>query len=148
MAASRSRTIRDSLVTLFEGMQLDGEPAFQQVKTHSKGKYEGFPFAVIIPDDVDNQPWSMGEHERSMQFSAIVGIEVKDDGSDIDQMLDLSDVIIDSIDKADHDGGFNVENGAYDLQAKRGEWDVKDLGAGPILIFLVHIAVTYGSDDY
>ena len=48
---SKSRAIRDGLVTLISELELDSEPAFISVKGNPKGEFDGYPSVRVLPGD-------------------------------------------------------------------------------------------------
>ncbi|MCF8783196.1 hypothetical protein [Rhodococcus ruber] len=147
MATSKSKDIKDALVTLLTGLQLDGEPAFAQVKGHPRGEFNSYPAARVLPDDQSTQKGAQGQNDRTVNLLVRLHVESDKDASEFDKMYILTDLVLDALDSEDYDGNFVDTLQAEELNATRGDWFDTDGPAGPILACDIAVAVSYSRDN-
>jgi len=145
--ASKSKTIKNALITLLKGLQLNGEAAFVAVKGHPRGSFDGFPQVRVLPGDQTTEKGAYGQNDRTVSLTARVHIPYTDDGSEFDYMYELTDLILDALDTEDYSGSFNSDNGTYVLNTQRGDWFDEDTPTGPVLTCEVSVDVSYSKDD-
>jgi hypothetical protein len=153
--AGNSRKIRDAIVSTLTGLVYLSEPAFVSIKTSTQGEFNGYPSLRVMPDPlgIENKPSEMSQNDRTVTTSVLGHILLEDtpDSEDvaINRMLDLTDLIIDALDKADYEQNLpdlDLDSQSYVLNADRAEWTFADSSAGAILLFLVNVHVTYSKD--
>ena len=146
MAGSKAKDIKNQLVTLIQGLQLDGEQAFVDVQDNSIGKFDGYPSVQVLPGRQDTEKAAQNQNDRTVVFEVRTHVEPQEDGSEFDYMYELSDLLIDSLDQADADNTFQAAIGTYILNATQGDWDYIDGPAGPVLVFVINVEVSYSKD--
>lgn len=147
MAGSKARDIKNQLVTLIQGLQLDGEQAFVDVQDNSIGKFDGYPSVQVLPGRQDTDKAAQNQNDRTVVFEVRTHVEPQEDGSEFDYMYELSDLLIDSLDQADADNTFQAAIGTYILNATQGDWDYIETPAGPVLVFVINVEVSYSKDN-
>lgn len=148
MADSKSKDIKNALVALLQGLQRDGEPAFQEVKGHPRGTYEGFPAARVQPGDQTTSKGAHGQNDRTVNLTIRVLVEATDTGAEFDQMYELTDLVLDALDTADYQGDFIESLDAEELNASRGDWfDMNSQSTGPLLACDITVGVEYSRDN-
>ena len=147
---AQSKSIKNALVTLLSGLQLAGETAFTEVKGYSAGEFDGYPSARVLPGDQTTEKAAIGQNDRTVSLIVRTHVMATDDGTDIDYLYDLTDLIIDSLDAADFDNELNIIDPTIQthmLDATRGDWSMDDFGAGPVLLCDVNVDVKYSKNN-
>jgi hypothetical protein len=143
MAASKSKDIRDGIISVIEPIQRDGEDAFMDVLGHTHGQFDSFPSVRVLPVQVDPERAAYRQSDRTVAFIARTYVEVKNDGSDFDMMYELTDLIVDALEKADADNTFHQDLATYQMAVSQGEWSEEETQSGTLLMADVNIEVTY-----
>ena len=146
MAESKSRDIKNALVTLISGLTQDGEPAFVSVEGHSIGKFDGYPSVQVLPGRQDTEKAAQNQNDRTPVYEIRTHVEATETGSEFDYMYELTDLLIDALDQADHDDAFRAVTGTYLLNVTQGDWDYIETQAGTVLVFAINVEVTYSKD--
>lgn len=147
MAQSKSKDIKNAIVTMLTDLQLDGEPAFIQVKGHPRGEFDGYPSARVLPGDQTTAKGAYGQNERTPAFIIRFHVLATNTGVEFDRMYELTDLVLDTLDTEDYSGDFIPTLAAEELNASRGDWYDEDSAAGPILTCDVSVAVSYSKDN-
>lgn len=149
MAASKTKSIKDAMVSILSAIELDDEPAFVAVKDHPRGEFDEWPSVRVLPADQPNEKGSMGQNDRTPTFMVRTYVPATNEGTEFDQMYVLTDLILDALDEADFNNSLNEIDqtiGSYMLNATRASWFDSDSQAGPILICDINVEVTYSKD--
>ena len=144
--APSSKAIKNALVTLLDGLELGGEPAFIDVKGYPTSMFDGMPSVFVMPADQTTEKAAVSQNDRTVAFVITTHVAEKTDGSDYDYLYDLTDLIINALDNADYDDTFSATLGTYLLNASRGDWYKADTQAGPALIVDINVAISYSKD--
>jgi len=157
--AGSSRQIRDAVMTALADITYDDEPAFVSIKGSTKGEFDGYPALRVLPspEGLANVKSSMAQQDRTVSLSILGHIELENKDPDpsvdvekdaIDQMLDLTDLIVDRLDQVDFDNTLAVDTDTdtYIMNTESGEWNWVVSGAGALLLFLVNVKVTYSKN--
>jgi hypothetical protein len=146
---SKSKAIKDALVTLLSGLSLNGEPAFTAVKGNPRGEFDGFPSVRVLPGDQSTDKGAVGQNDRTVNYIVSTHVPTTATGTEFDYMYDLTDLIIDSLDQADFDNTLNLTDSGIDtyiLNCSRGDWFDTDSQAGPLLSCEVNVEVKYSKN--
>lgn len=146
MGASKSRDIRDALVTRLATVQKDGAVAFTEVVGFEGNAFDGYPSVRVLPLDLNNEKGSSYEMDRTVGFIVRTHVPAVQDGSDYAAMYELTDLIVDSLDEADVDNTFQAAIGTYILSTTRGSWTYEDSGTGVVLCADINVEVSYSKD--
>src|SRR5947209_1024044 len=101
----KSRQIKDALITVLSGIQLDAgsgpEPAFLSVLDTATGEFDGYPSIRVLPGQVDTTKSSVSQNDRAVAFIARVHLPLEAGAVDddpatreheaINKMYDLTD---------------------------------------------------------
>lgn len=147
----KSRTIKDALVTVLSGIQYQGEPAFVNVTDSTAEQFDGYPSVRLLPGSIENTKGSMAQMDRAVEYQAVIHMKLEDveniQSDVIDQIYDLTDLVIDALDEADFDDSLREQvGGSYLLRADRAEWDVVDSKAGALIMLVVTITAEYSKN--
>lgn len=145
MAASKD--IKNALVSLLSDVELGGEPAFTAVKGNDAGEFDGYPSVRVLPGDQTTEKASTQQNDRTVSFIIRTHVPEDGDGSEVDLMYDLTDLIIDTLDSADASNVLAAQIGTYILNATRGDWFVTDSNAGSILMCDINVDVSYSKNN-
>lgn len=146
MGASKTRDIRDALISVIAPIQRDGEPAFTEVVGYPGDQFDSYPSVRVLPLDIDNQKSAFNQVDRHVAFTIRTYLPAKDDGSDFDQMYELTDLLIDSLDEADQSDALREQLGTYMLNTTRGSWDYFGDQSGVSLYADINVEVAYSQD--
>lgn len=146
MAESKGKDIKDAIIALVEGIQLDGEPAFLEVKGHPWGQFDGYPSVRVLPADQSTEKGAFGQNDRTVSLSIRTHLPVSESGSEFDQMYVLTDLIMDALDVADFNNTFSGSLGTYVLNASRGAWQEDDTQSGPVIACDIDVDVSYSKN--
>src|SRR3712207_6284441 len=138
----QSRRIKDALKQILSEVTYDtgsgSEPAFQDVKGSTQGEFDGYPSARVLPGDVEDEKGAMGQNDHGPSY--IVRLYVNreadsdlDEEALIDQMYDLTDLVIDELDRADYNDALknkDPEIRDYIMTSSEGAWSVFESSAG------------------
>jgi hypothetical protein len=144
--SSKALDIRNQIMTIIQGVQLDGEPAFTEVIGHPRGQFDSEPAVRVLPSDQTSEDTTFGQSDRTVSFIVRTHLKSTDAGEEFDRMYELTDLLIDRLDKADYANelsGFNV----FQMETTRGTWFEEDSQAGPILSCDLNVAVKYSKDN-
>lgn len=144
--SSKALDIRDQLKTIIENVQLEGEPAFAGVIGHPRGQFDKQPMVRILPNDQTSENATFGQSDRTVSFIVRTHLKATDEGTEFDVMYELTDLLIDRLDQADHNNeldNFNV----FFIETTRGVWFEEESQAGPILSCDLNVAVKYSKDN-
>ncbi|MDI9934686.1 hypothetical protein QM806_04355 [Rhodococcus sp. IEGM 1351] len=147
----KTRIIKDALVTVLSGIQYEGEPAFVEVKDNTDGEFDGYPSVRLLPGSIDNTKGSMAQMDRAIEYQAVIHLQLEDANNIrseiINQIYDLTDLVIDALDEADFDDALREQvGGSYLLRADRVDWDVVDSSAGALIMLVVTITAEYSKN--
>lgn len=157
--SGKSKRIKNALKIMLTAVQYDagsgGEAAFTSVLDNTRGEFDGYPAARILPADLTTTKASVGQNDRSVNFIVVVTLPLEDspetEAATFDKMYDLTDLIIDTLDQGDFIGAVNTADptiGTYILNATRGDWMVVDTKAGLQLTCDVNVEVKYSKELY
>jgi hypothetical protein len=146
---AKSKTIKNAVVTLLDSLQLDGEPAFLDVKGYPADQFDGFPFVFVEPGDQSSEKAAYGQNDRTVALVVHTHVPSKTDGSDYDYLYDLTDLILDALDAADFNDSLNELDAtitSYILNATRGDWYLANAPAGAALAVDINVEVKYSKN--
>jgi len=146
VAVSKSRDIRDALISVITPLQLDGEQAFMEVVGHEAGAYDKYPTVRVLPIDVSNTKGAQSQNDRTVVFTVRTHVEMAEDGSDYNQMYPLTDLIIDALDEADQGNTFQSSIGTYIMNVTRGDWQYLGVPSGVALVADINVEVSYSKN--
>lgn len=150
MGKSKIRSIKDALITLLSTVEVNGEPAFVEVKGHPRGEFDGYPGVRVLPRrPVENEKGAMSEQDRTNSFIVRVHMPSTDEGGEFDKMYDLTELIIDTLDQADNDDTLNEIDdtiGTYLLNTTSGDWFEQNTQGGLVIMADINVEVAYSKE--
>ena len=150
-----SKRTKNALISLLAGVQYDTgdgpEDAFVRVQDNMYLVGDSTPIAMVLPGDVSNQRVSTFQTERTLLYLVRITVQAEDntDASQsqlIDQLYDLTDLVIDCLDEADQASGLSDTLGSlgtYMLTAVRGDWSEPQTNSGYALACDVNVQIVY-----
>jgi hypothetical protein len=147
---SKSKAIKNALVEILSNCELNGEPAFTDVKGHPRGEFDGYPSVRVLPGDQSNRKASQGQNDRTPAYVVRTHVPIQDDGSEIDYIYDLTDLILDTLDTADFENQLNELDptiGTFILTADRGDWLPVETPTGVVQACDINVEVSYSKDN-
>lgn len=151
--SSNSLKIKNALVELLSGLELDGEPAFVGVADNTSQDFDGTPILRVLPDFIENIKGAMSMNDRSVNYQAVIHIGLEDPAAipseKVDQIYTLTDLVLDALDEGDYGNALQDIDptlSTYIMKAERADWDVVGSGAGALLMMVVNISVSYSKD--
>lgn len=142
--ASSSKDIKNALISYIQEQQKDGEPAFVTVTDSMTKTFTGYPSVAVLPASQSSSKAAYGQNDRTVAFIVRTYLPVEQDGSEVDYMYDLTDLLINALDEADFTNALDVQT--YLLNASRGDWYDTDTEAGPVIMADINVEVTYSKD--
>lgn len=149
----KSRSIKDALVQVLSEIQNGDEPAFVEVTDSTSKDFEGHPSVRVLPNYIENNKGSMSQNDRDVWFQVVVHLKLEDvtkvQSETIDQMYDLTDLIMDTLDEADFNNTLAEKDrtiGTYMMDADRADWDVVESKGGALLMLVIGVQVSYSKD--
>lgn len=146
MATSKSKDFRNALVALLQGLQRDGEPAFAIVKGHPRGQFDGWPVALVLPSTNTTEKGATAQNERTITRTIKLHVPAGD-GSEIDVMDELVDLVLDALDDADYSANIVDSLSAEDLSASSGEWYELETQTGVLVGCDITVSLSYDRDN-
>ena len=153
MSAGMSRRIKDALVLLAQGLQYDGEQAFQQVVDNDRQAFSGWPSLQVLPNDLMLERESTDQSDKTVGFFYRIWIPLEDTDesqtSAWNQLLDLSDILVDAI--ADTDSEQSLADGqglisVMMMDAQRAGWLELPTKSGASLVCDVTVTIRYSKN--
>lgn len=152
--SGQSKKIKNALMTVLSGITYDAgsgsEPAFVQVLDSQTGEFEGYPSLRVLPGDVTTEKAATNQNMRTVSFIVRVHCNLEEtpesESATVNQMYDLTDLIIDSLDAGDGSGALHQADSSLDtliLNATRGDWSYAPAAVGAILLCDVNVSITY-----
>lgn len=153
----KSKHIKNALITVISAITYDkgsgAEPAFVEVVGNTLGEFNGYPSVRVLPGDVTTDKAAVSINERTISFVIYTHLPLEGtaigEAATYDQMYDLTDLIIDTLDRGDFIGALNTADatiGTFILNATRGDWTVDDSKGGVILTVAINVDVKYSKD--
>jgi hypothetical protein len=152
----KSKLIKNGIKALVATIKYDTgsgpEDAYSLVTDGTKDEFDTSPVLQILPGNLDPAKGTTGQDDRTLTLILRTHLQFEassaDDSTIIDHMLDLTDLLIDTIGQADHDEQGFVGTGisAWLMDAQRGDWFVKPLAEGADLTCDVNVQVKYSKD--
>jgi hypothetical protein len=157
---SRTRRIKDALISILEGIQYDvgngPEPAFSAVLDNTHNDVEGSPVARVLPGrGIKVSTGSNTQKDYQVPFSVIISWPLEDP-SDIEQslydrMYDITDLILEKVAAEDYIGELStidpqIINWRMDVSGTN--WRLAAGRGGALLLCEVQIEVTYSQDVF
>lgn len=155
---SQARGIKDALVTLLSGVQLDAghgaEPAFGLVTDDPSMTFTGNePFVMVYPAPSNDTKAAIGQNDREVAFIVIVVLSMENKQrtqvQTYDYMYDLTELILDCFDEGDFTDALNRTDTTlhtWIMNATRSTFLPAEAKAGAILLCNIDVAVTYSKD--
>src|SRR4051794_34936536 len=111
-----SKRTKNALKAIMEAITYDtgagAEPAFVQVVGSTEGVFDAYPVLRIFPGRLDTQKASVDENERTLVFTLRVLLPLEEtaqaSSATYDYMYDLTDIILDTLDKGDFHGALTA----------------------------------------
>lgn len=150
-----SRRIRDAVIEILKTIEYKGEPAFVSVLDNTKDSFNGYPALRVLPDNLATVTSQTAEKDHTVSFAAIMHFPLESptdiESKTYNSMLDLTDLIVDVLEKADHRDEISeidptVVNWRMDVT--QAPWSVATGKAGSLLLCEIGIAVTYSKTVY
>ncbi|MBB0998322.1 hypothetical protein G6024_14710 [Dietzia maris] len=147
---SKSKQIKNALVTLLSGLEIDGEAAFYAVTDDTSKDFDGSPVVRVLPDFIENTKGAMSQNDREVNYQIVVHLPLENieaiQGQQLDQIYTLTDLILDALDEGDF--GNRLEEidpslGTYIMRATRADWDAVDSKGGALIMMVINVAVGY-----
>jgi hypothetical protein len=151
----KSKVIKNAIKTLVSTIKYDTgsgeEDAYSLVVDSTKGEFDTSPVLQILPGNLDPTKGTTGQDDRALTLILRTHLPLEaaseDDSGVFDHMLDLTDLLVDTLGQADHDGALaGLGISAWVMDAKRGDWFVKPLNDGYDLTCDVNVEVKYSKD--
>lgn len=154
----RNRRIKDALVTILTGINYDpggtgAEPAFVSVLDNTKDKFEGYPAVTILPNNLGSATGSNTEKEHTVDFAIFTHLPVEDsntvESALYNQMYDLTDLIIDTLEHADFINTLGTADPTIQnlkMEVPQTRWFIAQGKSGGLLIVNVDVQITYSID--
>lgn len=144
---SKSKKIKNAIISLVQGIQYKNEPAFVNVMGTPRGEFDGYPAARVLPGDITTEKGAYSQNDRVVALTLRIHVPSTKEGTEFDTMYDLTDLVLDALDTADYEGEFISAVGVLEINASRGDWFDTDSPTGPILACDIAIEVTYSKDN-
>lgn len=151
MSAGTTRKVKDALVQILSGLQLDNDAAFTKVIDNTHDEYQGYPIARILPDSSrssveDSTSWL---HQDS--YSIIVTWPLTDPSNIESDMYndsyDIADLVRNSLEHDDHASLLNQLDPSLTWQfatVPNTTWRVAtSKSGGAVLAITLSVQVTY-----
>jgi hypothetical protein len=146
----KSVAIKNAVVELLTGLQYKGEPAFAHVTDSTADDFKAYPIVRVLPQFVDNDKDSFSQMNRGVNLQVVVFLKLEDStriqGQTIDQMLDLTDILLDTLDEGDDTNALETIDpslNTYIMKATRADWDPVDSKGGAMLMLVIAVEVSY-----
>lgn len=146
---ARSKAIKNALVDLIDDLTYEDETAFTSVVGHNGGEFDGYPAVRVLPGDTTTEKASVSQNDRTLTFIVRTHLPVKEDGSEVDYMYDLTDLLLDQFDSGDFLNALNAKDATiktHILNATRGDWFDSDTGTGVVLMCDINVEVRYSKN--
>lgn len=163
-----SKRIKNALMAMLTAIQYDAgggaENAFAQVLDNSRNIFDGYPNAQVLPGDITVERPTTGQADKAPAYIVRIRIPLESldaanetrtpdeiQSAAYDQMYDLTDLVIDAVDQADHDASLTDDAGLISItmmDATRGDWLVVTAADGSVLLCDVNLAVSYSRNLY
>lgn len=143
-----SKSIKNALVEVLDGIEYQDEPAFTDVIGHTQGEFDSYPLVRVLPGDQTSERSTQSQNDRTIRYIVRTHVELNG-GTAFDYMYDLTDLIIDTINEADFADQLSTIDPTiptFMMQADRGDWFDTDTQAGVVLVCDVNVEVTYSKD--
>lgn len=149
----KSVAIKNAVVELLTGLQYKGEPAFAHVTDSTAKDFDAYPIVRVLPENMENEKGSFSQMDRAMNLQVVVFLSLEDltkiQSETIDQMLDLTDILLDTLDEGDEANtleDIDPTLNTYIMKATRADWDPVDSKAGALLMLVIAVEVSYLKD--
>lgn len=148
MAESKTLSIRNAIIGLIQGIQIDDEAAFSSVSGVPVGEFDDYPSVRVLPSVLDNEKAAFRQTDRSVTFivRTYLPYGANEQATNTDKMYLLTDLIFDQLDESDEDEAFRTALGTYILTTDRGEWTVEEVAGGVLLYADINVEVSYSKD--
>lgn len=152
-----SKRIRNALVSVIAGIQVDTGAgpgnAFAEVVGDTATEFDSYPSVRVLPRDLANDKAAVATSNRTQALIARVHLPLENKEvvplAVIDQMFDLTDLLLDELDEADFISALNTYDitlNTYLLNATRAGWTVGPSGSGVIISCDVNIDIEYSKE--
>ncbi len=111
-----SRRVKNALKALLAQIKYDSgsgeQDAFVSVLGSTEGQFEGYPALRILPGDVTTEKTDTAVNDRTLVYVLRVHLPLEDTAeaseATYDHMYDLTDLIIDTLDRGDYTGALRA----------------------------------------
>ena len=145
-----SRRIKDAIVSILAGIEYEGETAFVSVLDNTKDEFTGYPSVRVLPSELSSSELDSADRDHAVEYAAIMHFPLNSptdvDSEVYDRMYDLTDLIINTLELHDQDGGLSAidpEIQAWLMSVPSARWYVGQSEAGALLLCNVTIKVRY-----
>lgn len=143
----KSLDIKNALLTRLQGMGATSNgTVLKSVQDNSKGAFEGYPAAQLLPMRLDNSVLANHQQERVSGYVILLHIPFEDtpesESSAYDTMYDLVDLITDTFDT----GSYGLGVGTLLLETTLADYQVATMKNGVTLLVRIDIKVMYTKD--
>lgn len=149
----KSVAIKNAVVRLLSDLKYKGEPAFASVTDSTVDDFSKFPIVRVLPASLDNEKASFYQMDRNLNLQVVVFLQLEDvtkiQAETIDQMLDLTDILMDKLDEGDATNELSSIDPTlrnYLMKATRADWEPVDSKAGSMLMLVIPVEVSYLKD--
>lgn len=145
-----SRRIKDALVTIAQGIQYNGEPAFVSVLDNSQDEFEGYPSLVILPNQIGVSDVDNVDRDHTVSYTAIMHWPLSGPAvvpQDVfNQMYDLTDLVLYALEHGDYSGELSQIDDqiqSWMLNTTQARWYNGQSKSGALLLCAFNIEVSF-----
>lgn len=149
------KDIKNSIVTLLEGLQYGDETAYGQVVSDTRVTFETYPAARVIMNGQPNEVSTNKQNERTPEFLIISyfqyeqtpeGATVNEaEAAAFDLAYDFNDLVIDALDNLQPKDASNNPFTVITNPAQAG-WEILETDAGNVLSIMATVGIRYSHD--
>ncbi len=150
---SKSRRIRDALVSRIAGIQLNGESAFETATADPSVAFDKEPYALVFPAPSTDEKSQIGQQDRTVAFAVIILLKMEGTTrtqlETYDYMYDLTELVLDQLDEDDFQDALNQEEdslGTWILNATRSSFTPAEAKGGAALLCTIDVEVSYSKN--
>jgi hypothetical protein len=143
----KSRAIKDALLTTLQNMGSTSDGTkLVSVLDNTRGAFEGYPAAQLLPMRLDNSVLANHQQERTSNYVLLVHIPMEDtpetEQTAYNTMYDIVDLVTDTLDTASFDLGVGV----LLLETTLADYQVATMKNGVTLLVRIDIKAMYTKD--
>lgn len=162
----KSKRIKNAVVAILTAITYDtgsgSEAAFAQVLDNPRNIFDGWPNAQVLPGGLRTDRATTDEMDKTPAYIIRIRIPLESlkntadtrtpderQSAAVDQMYDLTDLVVDAIADADKASSLNDGAGTIAItmtDTKQGDWRVVSAGDGSVLMADIDLTVAYSRD--